>query len=69
MKEWLTIREIADLLGTNERKVLDAVRTLRRVGLVQTTPDPRDERFTLVHHSGLDAIKKALNIDTRPNTA
>jgi DNA-binding MarR family transcriptional regulator len=67
MNEWLTIKEIAELIGTTERKVTDTVRTLRRLGLVQTTPDPRDERFTLVHNSGLDAIKRALNIGVQPS--
>lgn len=69
MKEWLTIEEIAEMLNTTPRKVSDAVRTLRRVGLVQTTPNPRDERFILIHHQGLDAIKKALNIDDSTATA
>lgn len=69
MKEWLTIEEVAEMLNTTPRKVTDAVRTLRRVGLVQTTPNPRDERFILIHHSGIEAIKKALNIDGNTATA
>jgi DNA-binding MarR family transcriptional regulator len=62
MKEWLTFKELADMLGTSERKISESVKTLRRVGLVETTPDPRDERYTLVKASGIPAIKKALNL-------
>ena len=69
MKEWFTVQEVAEQLGTTDRKVQDAVRHLRRVGLVKTMPDPRDERYNLIHSSGVDAIKKALNLDTDSSIA
>lgn len=60
MQEWLTMKDIADMLGTDVRAVQAAVRTLRRAGVIRTTPNPKDERQVLVHNSGLEAVKRAL---------
>lgn len=62
-KEWLTQKEIADMLGVDVRKLYPKVNALRRVGVIQTKPDPDDERAILVHASAIEAIKKALRLD------
>jgi|GEM_PF-3519151 len=65
-KEWYTQKEIADNLGINLAKVQGAVRALRRMNAIMTTTDPRDERFTLVHHSGIDQVSIYLRLNVQP---
>jgi DNA-binding MarR family transcriptional regulator len=69
MQEWYTTKEIADMYGVTVRDVQEAVRTLRRAGVISTTPNPKDERQVLVHQSGLDAVKRALLINDGSATA
>ena len=64
MQEWLSLKDIADMLSADVRAVQAAVRTLRRAGVIRTTPNPKDERQILVHNSGLDAVKRSLLIDS-----
>jgi len=60
--DWLTQQEIADMTGKDIREVREAVRNLRRAGVIQTTTSPEDERVTLVHRSSLDLVKSALRV-------
>jgi hypothetical protein len=47
--DWLTQQEIATMTGKDIREVREAVRNLRRAGVIQTTVSPEDERLILVH--------------------
>lgn len=58
--DWLTQQEIATMTGKDIREVREAVRNLRRAGVIQTTISPQDERVILVHRSSLDTLKAAL---------
>ncbi len=58
--DWLTQQEIAKMTGKDIREVREAVRNLRRAGVIQTTISPQDERVVLVHKSSLDTLKAAL---------
>ena len=58
--DWLTQAEIANMTGKDIREVREAVRNLRRAGVIQTTISPEDERVILVHKSSLDTLKAAL---------
>lgn len=58
--DWLTQQEIATMTGKDIREVREAVRNLRRAGVIQTTISPTDERVILVHRSSLDTLKAAL---------
>lgn len=58
--DWLTQQEIATMTGKDIREVREAVRNLRRAGVIQTTVSPQDERVILVHRSSLDTLKAAL---------
>lgn len=58
--DWLTQQEIATMTGKDIREVREAVRNLRRAGVIQTTVSPADERVILVHRSSLDTLKAAL---------
>jgi DNA-binding MarR family transcriptional regulator len=69
MKEWLTQKEIAEMLGIETKKLYPTVATLRRTGQIQTMPAPGDERVLLVHNSALPVIRRALNLDSESGTA
>jgi DNA-binding MarR family transcriptional regulator len=69
MKEWLTQKEIAEMLGIETKKLYPTIATLRRTGQIQTTPAPGDELVILVHHSALPLIRRALNLDAETGTA
>jgi DNA-binding MarR family transcriptional regulator len=58
--DWLTQQEIADLTGKTIREVREAVRNLRRAGVIQTTVSLDDERVILVHKGSLDTVRAAL---------
>jgi hypothetical protein len=58
--DWLTQQEIAEMTGKPIREVREAVRNLRRAGVIQTTVSPDDERVILVHKDSLAAVKAAL---------
>ncbi len=60
-KEWYTQREIAGLLNYDIRRLYPIVAALRRIGAIQTTVDPEDERIMLIHRDSRDAIRKALH--------
>jgi DNA-binding MarR family transcriptional regulator len=60
--DWLTQQEIATITGKEIREVREAVRNLRRAGVIQTTTSPEDERVILVHKSSLDLVKSALRV-------
>ena len=60
--DWLTQQEIATMTGKDIREVREAVRNLRRAGVIQTTTSPEDERVILVHKSSLDTVKSALRV-------
>jgi DNA-binding MarR family transcriptional regulator len=61
-KEWLSQKEIAEMLGVNVRKLYPKVSILRHAGVIQTLPDPHDDRAILVHSSALDSLKRALRL-------
>ena len=65
-KEWFTQKEISDNLGVPYPKVQAAVRALRRMNVIMTTPDPRDERYTLVHQSAIAKISEYLRLNVKP---
>ena len=58
--DWLTQQEIATMTGKEIREVREAVRNLRRAGVIQTTVSPEDERLILVHKDSLPVVKSAL---------
>jgi DNA-binding MarR family transcriptional regulator len=58
--DWLTQQEIATMTGKDIREVREAVRNLRRAGVIQTTVSPEDERVILVHKDSLPVVKSAL---------
>jgi len=58
--DWLTQQEIATMTGKDIREVREAVRNLRRAGVIQTTVSPEDERLILVHKDSLPIVKSAL---------
>ena len=58
--DWLTQQEIAAMTGKDIREVREAVRNLRRAGVIQTTVSPEDERLILVHKDSLPVVKSAL---------
>jgi DNA-binding MarR family transcriptional regulator len=58
--DWLTQQEIAAMTGKEIREVREAVRNLRRAGVIQTTVSPEDERVILVHRDSLPVVKSAL---------
>lgn len=58
--DWLTQQEIAAMTGKDIREVREAVRNLRRAGVIQTTISPEDERVVLVHQNSLATVKAAL---------
>jgi DNA-binding MarR family transcriptional regulator len=58
--DWLTQQEIATMTGKDIREVREAVRNLRRAGVIQTTISPEDERLILVHKDSLPVVKSAL---------
>jgi hypothetical protein len=58
--DWLTQQEIATMTGKDIREVREAVRNLRRAGVIQTTVSPEDERLILVHKDSLPVVKSAL---------
>ena len=58
--DWLTQQEIAAMTGKDIREVREAVRNLRRAGVIQTTISPADERVVLVHRNSLATVKAAL---------
>ena len=58
--DWLTQQEIATMTGKEIREVREAVRNLRRAGVIQTTVSPEDERVILVHRDSLPVVKSAL---------
>jgi DNA-binding MarR family transcriptional regulator len=58
--DWLTQQEIAAMTGKDIREVREAVRNLRRAGVIQTTVSPNDERVILVHKDSLPVVKSAL---------
>jgi hypothetical protein len=58
--DWLTQQEIATMTGKEIREVREAVRNLRRAGVIQTTVSPEDERVILVHKDSLPVVKSAL---------
>jgi hypothetical protein len=60
--EWLTQRQIAALTGKELREVREAVRNLRRAGVIQTMASPKDERVMLVHRDALTLVKAALRV-------
>lgn len=58
--DWLTQQEIATMTGKEIREVREAVRNLRRAGVIQTTVSPEDERLILVHKDSLPVVRSAL---------
>lgn len=58
--DWMTQQEIAAMTNKDIREVREAVRNLRRAGVIQTTVSPEDERVILVHKSSLATVKAAL---------
>jgi DNA-binding MarR family transcriptional regulator len=58
--DWLTQQEIATMTGKDIREVREAVRNLRRAGVIQTAVSPEDERLILVHKDSLPVVKSAL---------
>ena len=61
-KEWLTQKEIADLLHVRVNKIYPRISALRKAGVIKTTSDPSDDRLILVHVGALNTIKRALGI-------
>jgi DNA-binding MarR family transcriptional regulator len=62
-KQWLTQREIADLLQVQVNKIYPRISALRKAGVIETKTDPRDDRLILVSANSLGMIKKALGIE------
>ncbi|MGO8946496.1 MAG: winged helix-turn-helix transcriptional regulator [Ktedonobacterales bacterium] len=62
-KQWLTQKEIAELLHISVNKIYPRISALRKAGVIETTTDPRDDRLILVSVNSLDLIKKALGIE------
>lgn len=66
-KEWLSYQEVADMLNVEMSRLYAAVSLLRRVGSVRTMQNPNNMRETLIHSSGIDAIKQALRVNGSGN--
>jgi DNA-binding MarR family transcriptional regulator len=56
----LAQQEIATMTGKDIREAREAVRNLRRAGVIQMTVSPEDERLILVHKDSLPVVKSAL---------
>lgn len=48
------------MTGKDIREAREAVRNLRRAGVIQMTVSPEDERLILVHKDSLPVVKSAL---------
>jgi DNA-binding MarR family transcriptional regulator len=63
MAEWLTQKEIAEMLNVPLTKLYPRVSALRKAGVIKTRPDPDDDRQILVHSSSLDIIRRSVGRD------
>ena len=61
--EWLTQKEIAEMLDVPLSKLYPRVSALRKAGVIQTKADPDDDRLILIHRSGLEVIRRAVGRD------
>jgi DNA-binding MarR family transcriptional regulator len=61
-KEWLTQREIAEMLGVELDKLYPRVNALKNAGVIKWKQNPDDQRSILIHVSSIEAIKKAMLI-------
>jgi DNA-binding MarR family transcriptional regulator len=58
--EWLTQKEIAEMLDVPISKLYPRVSALRKAGVIRTKPDSDDDRMILIHRSSLEIIRKAV---------
>jgi sugar-specific transcriptional regulator TrmB len=61
-KEWLSSKEVADLLNVPVTRIYNAVSALRRMNNIETMQDPDNYSITLIKATSLEAIKKFLRI-------
>jgi DNA-binding IclR family transcriptional regulator len=61
-QEWISIKDLAELLDVPAARIYTALSALRRTTGVNTKSDPDDYRITLIDKSAIDAIKKFLRI-------
>ena len=61
-KEWLTQKEIADMLGVALSKLYPRISGLRRAGVIETKNDPADDRVVLINVKSLDVIRRAMGV-------
>jgi len=58
--KWLTQKEIAEMLDIPLSKLYPRVSALRKAGVIQTRPDPDDDRLILISRDSLDVIRRAV---------
>lgn len=61
--KWLTQREIAEMLNVPLSKLYPRVSALRKAGVIETKPDPDDDRLILISSRSLDVIRRAVGRD------
>jgi DNA-binding MarR family transcriptional regulator len=57
---WMTQEEIANKLNVPIDRVRNVVPGLAKAGVIQTMRNPLDNRYVLVHESGIEIIRKAI---------
>ncbi len=61
--KWLTQKEIAEMLDVPLSKLYPRVSALRKAGVIETRPDPDDDRLILISRDSLDVIRRAVGRD------
>ncbi len=62
-KNWYTQKEIAEMLNVPIAKLYPRVSALRKAGVIETRPDPDDDRLILISSDSLDVIRRAVGRD------
>lgn len=62
-KNWYTQKEIAEMLNVPLAKLYPRVSALRKAGVIETRPDPNDDRLILISGKSLDVIRRAVGRD------
>jgi DNA-binding MarR family transcriptional regulator len=62
-EKWLTQKEIAEMLDVPLSKLYPRVSALRKAGVIETRPDPDDDRLILISRDSLDVIRRAVGRD------
>jgi hypothetical protein len=62
-KTWLTQKEIAEMFDVPLSKLYPRISALRKAGVIDTRPDPDDDRVILVSSDSLEVIRRALGRD------